>query len=197
MIEFGDITERVMSEMDKVFPGGDRMRLSWEPVKMLRRHVLVAAHRNVADGLGYTRFLALDLSGECLHLGGPRDQTSTQGLLVLLQKEEIEVEKGNCAEIVKLFELMHPQKRILDSADDLEQQGAVVREEKESRLGTHANVIQPCVFTSQDQVRGLRFWAIDYWTGDLEQWDIVEDNRGEMQIEMAVLEHHLIVTLKP
>lgn len=139
MVAFGDIAERVTFEFGKVFPGVGKESLSWKKLKTLPHHVLVAVYQSVGDGLGYMRFLALDRFGGCLYLGGPREQTSTKGLTVLLEKEGLRIEKQSCAEIVELFDLMHPQKEVLEGVDDLPLPFA---EGKENKARAYVEIIE-------------------------------------------------------
>jgi hypothetical protein len=110
---------------------------------------------------------------------------------VLLTEEELEVEGKTYEKIVELFDLMHPQKRVLESTDDL----GSVSETKASRVETYADIIHPPSFSVVNDVPTITFWTIDYWTGDLEQWNIVEGNLGEISIEGEVLEVKLIRVL--
>jgi hypothetical protein len=172
---------------------------SLEELKKLKRHVLMARIGPVTgDILPDTRFSALVLgtSGECIPLGSAKERTSTEGFLVLLRREELGVVEQNCAEIVELFDLMHPQKRVLENIDDLDQPGIVVREEKEDKVRAYADVVQSPLFSIRDGVRVITFWTIDFWTGDLEQWDVLEGDEGETRIETKVLELGLVVVLR-
>ena len=47
-------------------------------------------------------------SGEYIVLGSTKDGTNTQGFLKYLDLLKITVEETTCAEIVEIFDLMHP-----------------------------------------------------------------------------------------
>jgi hypothetical protein len=203
MIVYGNINEQVLSQIERKFPGVDRNYISCRPLEVLRHHVLVVLSRSRGDSLvPVTQFLALDTSGKWLHLGcplpemSPLRRTSGEGLLMLLRREGLRIEEGNCEGIVELFDLMYPQKRVLESIDNLGRQGTVVKKEKEDRVRIYADSIQSPLFSLTDEVRSITFWTIDYWTGNLEQWGVYEDSRGTTHIENVVLEAELISVLR-
>jgi hypothetical protein len=189
-----NIGERIQSEIESLFPAVDKQHLQWKRLKTLKRHVLVIVTRYLGDSVpADSRFLALDAFGKCLSLGGTlQTGSATEGLLVLLREEKLEVREKNSGEIVELFGLMHPQKKILEDVNDLIKWA---RGGKKDRVEKIANVIQPPSFKAKGEAGIITFWTIDFWTGDLEQWDILEDSQGETRIEKMVLETNLIPVL--
>ncbi len=169
-------------------------------VKELKHHILVALQVGpVMDSIiRDTHFSAVDRSGRHLHLGSVKEQTNTEGFLVLLEEEGMRVDEQRCAEIVDLFQFMHLQKKVIECLKDLDQPGVRVRKGKKDRVKLYANVIRPPLFSVEEgDVRKITFSTIDHWTGDLEQWDIAEDSGGKLQIENKVLEPGLILVLRP
>ena len=127
---------------------------------------------------------------EEIYLGETKDGSNTNALLVYLEKFNIAIEDVNRAEIAEMFEAVHPWTDILKSADDLDSPNRRIREGNEDKVTMYKKYFQPPVLEVKEGSR-ITFWAVHSLSGDLEQWEIFEDDQGKKRVESKVLENRL------
>ncbi|MDM8518633.1 hypothetical protein QUF64_01195 [Anaerolineales bacterium HSG6] len=171
-------------------------------MRILRRdktHILDAIHKRLRfDGsVPQIKFLYTAIpAGDTIVLGSTEDKSNSLGFLKYLDLLGIVVGEETCAEIIELFELMHPWHGIINSTNEFAQAhlGLGIEKRKEHRATKYTDIIHPPSFqVDTERDRQIKFWASGRF-GDLNEWTISENSDGEKEINCKVLEKKLFIT---
>jgi hypothetical protein len=192
-----------------------------------KRHLLVqVSGGQVSDGrrapIEYNLYLIEDgeVGDDAISLGQVGDGSHMEGFFKYLELLDIQIEEANCAEIAEVFDLMQPNKSLLENLNDLlfrhpsdsvemeeerrreEKRGVSLRytdesvvyvdEQKEDIARAYREIIKPPVFSAEGDVRQITFWMVDLATRDLERWEVIEDASGERRVDGEVVEEDLV-----
>lgn len=157
-----------------------------------------------------------DKLDEVIELGDLDSGSYVEGFFKCLELLEIQITEANCAEIVEIFDFMQPTRQLLRNFDDLhfrnggdfvdrenQKVGRVevpgepriaifVRKGKEDIARKCRDIIRPPHFSVEGGVRQIRFWMVDRVPGNLERWEISENNEGKRKVEGEVLERDIV-----
>lgn len=168
-----------------------------EIIKKDEHHILFAIKDDPPVDSGPPNFIfkaflvQRDGDPEEVYLGQIADGSNTRAFSLYLEKLDIAIENSNWKEVVEIFEAMHPWTNVLKSVNDFDPPKRRIPEINKDKVKAYKEAFQSLVFKVEKRGSILTFWAVHQLSGDLEQWEISEDNQRKKHVENKVLEQGL------
>jgi hypothetical protein len=181
-----DIKNRILSEVRNLFSKSVEDGIQWKPLLELGNYVVIAVTIDSGDIPVDPLTWALDMNSDrCLQL------KSLKGIIILLEKSAIHLEEQYIQGIAKLFEIVFPKKILIDPGD-LQQPGIMIKSSEANKTAKYQKAIKPPHLTTKDSESTLTFWTIDFRTGNLEEWFVLQSTQQEIEIRNEIILEGLI-----